>query len=689
MKGTNTMKLCYNCMHQIQDEKLHICPKCGKPLKVEHTSAKYLKPGTVLQGKFVVGNHIGAGGFGNTYIGWNQLLLRKVAIKEFYPEQYCTRAQDGVTLTVTDSNLQPRFRSGLQQFLEEARSVAALQDIKGVVEISNFFEENGTGYIVMEYLEGMDVKHILKRSGQKKDYEWCRRVILTVLHTLREIHKRGVLHRDIAPDNIFVTNEGVIKLIDFGAAKHASALANMRSEIVLKVGYAPIEQYSRKTPQGPYTDLYAVAALFYRMLTGQKPIPANERVGDKDALIPPSEMGVQIPEQAEMGIMVCLNVKPEYRLQSADDFMEVLDGKYFRPVYEPEWILPPVEEPKGAVFRKISALPVAAKAAICFGGICLIGGLLAGGIALNQGSRKNTLELSSTVADGMIRMEDFTGKKYDEVVDALKREGFENIAEPVYDYDASEEGTIIYQNISPAEEVSVDTELILTVSGGDRKMTMPDFSGQTQQYVVDYFAGKNFDVEIHEDPHDKTVKKQNAASQDEKKAGKIIIQNIYSDSVKKGTVVDQTIASGDVYNGKKEVYIQCSFGKKKDYETTMPNLKGMSKAQVKKALKKAKLSGILNILYREANGYSGSVPAGCIERQSIAAGEKLNLIKDKDRRIGLYLSKGLAPTPKPTQRPVATHAPSVPKKSKKKKNSNEELQYQSDDSGENLTHQSM
>ena len=198
--------------------------------------------------------------------------------------------------TVPDGKLKPRFRKGLQQFLEEARSVAALQDIKGVVAISNFFEEHGTGYIVMEYLEGMDVKTILKKSGDKKDYEWSRQVVLTVLHTLKDIHKRGVLHRDIAPDNIFVTNEGVIKLIDFGAARHASALANMKSEVVLKAGYAPIEQYSRSASQGPYTDLYAVAALFYRMMTGQKPLPANERL-NQDSLIPPSDMGIKIPEQ--------------------------------------------------------------------------------------------------------------------------------------------------------------------------------------------------------------------------------------------------------------------------------------------------------------------------------------------------------------------------------------------------------
>lgn len=364
------MKLCYHCMSQISNDKASTCPVCGKSLAPEEQKPRFLKPGTVLAGKFIVGYHLGSGGFGNTYIGWDQILQRKVAIKEFYPEQYCGRGQDGLTVVVTDERLISRYQRGLQQFLVEARNVAALHDVQGVVEISNFFEENGTGYIIMEYLEGMDVKTILQKSGNKKDYEWSRRVILTVLYTLKEVHKRGVLHRDIAPDNIFVTKEGIVKLIDFGAAKNVTVMDSSK-DVWLKSGYAPIEQYRNTFEQGPYTDLYAVAALFYRMLTGQKPVPAIDRL-EKDPLVPLSDMGISIPQQAEMAIMVCLNIMPEYRLQSAEEFMEALDGKFFIPVYEPTWILPK-EKPKG-IKAKIGALPVGAKVALCLLGIALIGG---------------------------------------------------------------------------------------------------------------------------------------------------------------------------------------------------------------------------------------------------------------------------------------------------------------------------
>lgn len=365
------MNRCYHCFETLRDRAADTCPYCGTPLKqMEWDSRRYLKPGTILQNKFFVGNAIGKGGFGNTYVGWNEVLQCKVAIKEYFPTNLTARGADGTTVTITSSDTQGYFRSGLNQFLEEARNVASLQDVKGVVQIYSFFEENGTGYIVMEFLEGMDVKQILRERGNRVDYEWARRVILTVLHTLREVHNRGILHRDIAPDNIFVTNEGVIKLIDFGAAKSAAAGERQRA-IVLKSGYAPIEQYTRTMEQGPYTDLYAVSALFYRMLTGVKPPSAPDRMR-LDRMESLSAKGIRIPESAEMAITMCLYLDPEYRLQTVDEFMEALDGKDFQPVYEPEWILPQEEEPPQTVMQKVRDISNAKKALVIGGIVAVI-----------------------------------------------------------------------------------------------------------------------------------------------------------------------------------------------------------------------------------------------------------------------------------------------------------------------------
>ncbi len=617
------MKLCYSCMQQIENNKLHTCPHCGEPLAVGDIPSRFLHPGTVLQGKFIVGKAIGSGGFGNTYIGWNQLLLCKVAIKEFYPAHICMRQPDSALVGVREERMLPNFQAGLRQFLEEARSVANLQDIKGVVSIYTFFEANGTGYIVMEYLEGMDVKAILKRSGDKKDYRWSRRVILTVLHTLRDIHKRGVLHRDIAPDNIFVTKEGVIKLIDFGAAKHASELANVQAEVVLKQGYAPIEQYSRSAPQGPYTDLYAVAALFYRMLTGMKPLPAIERL-EQDGLIPPSQIGVELPEQAEMAIMCCLNIQPQYRLQSADDFMEALDGANFIPVYEPKWILPPAPPERGIFFRKIAGLSVGIKVLLILLVLGLLGGSSAGIYFLTRQEKSQQV-----ASDQQILVPNCEGQTKEEAEALLNEEGLTVSDNPVYEYSSTvSEGTVMGQSVSAGTRLTGEEEIQLTVSGGTHQFTVADCSGMSRQEAEDFFRSKGVEVQVEED---------------------------YSEEQKKDALVSQTAGQGELFvigESATPVVLVYSLGKRSDYERKMPDLSGMSIGKAKKKLKDKKIT--IKVETKKDSSYS-STPKGKVSRQSPKKGATVNIREDK--KVTLYTSKGPKPTPKPTQRPVATSVP--------------------------------
>ena len=445
------MRRCYHCMHPIEQEKVQTCPHCGQSLAVQPVDSVFLRPGTILQGKYLVGYPIGSGGFGNTYIGWNQFLDRRVAIKEFYPKQIIGRTREGRNVTMVDEVSESRFQKGLADFMTEAKNLASVKDIPGVVEVQAFFEENDTGYMVMEYLEGMDVRTALKQAGGRMDYTKSREIMLSVLYTLRELHQRGMLHRDIAPDNIFLTKSGAVKLIDFGSARQAAALADPQTQILLKSGYTPLEQYSRNGKQEPYTDLYAAAATFYRMVTGQKPIPAIDRV-DKDALIPPSSMGVKLPKQAEFGIMVCLNVRPEYRLQSADDLMEALDGKDFVPTQEEEETV--IIEDKPRFIDRIRALSRSKKIGIAAGGtsvlllMVLLGVLLPGHGTSDEGMQTN----------GLLVMSDFSGltikeaqMEMDELQEEAQKRGVYLDIEvkkknTVFDPD-QKEGTIASQNI--------------------------------------------------------------------------------------------------------------------------------------------------------------------------------------------------------------------------------------------------
>ena len=242
------MRRCYHCMHPIEQEKAQTCPQCGQSLAAQPVDSVFLHPGTILQGKYLVGYPLGSGGFGNTYIGWNQFLDRRVAIKEFYPKQIIGRTREGRNVTMVDDVSESRFQKGLADFMKEAKNLASVKDIPGVVEVQAFFEENNTGYMVMEYLEGMDVRTALKQAGGRMDYGRSREIILSVLCTLRELHQRGMLHRDIAPDNIFLTKSGAVKLIDFGSARQAAALADPQTQILLKSGYTPLELRSAIVP---------------------------------------------------------------------------------------------------------------------------------------------------------------------------------------------------------------------------------------------------------------------------------------------------------------------------------------------------------------------------------------------------------------------------------------------------------
>ena len=326
------MIFCYNCMTQLSNKNINKCPHCGKPLKSQTTATDILLPGTTLQGKFIVGELLGTGGFANTYIGWNQMLACRVAIKEFFPRSMSVRGGDRKTVSVSGETAREHYKLSLRSFLEEARRLAELNDVFGIPDIYSYFEENGTGYIVMEYLEGITVKKLMKDSGGRLSYEWSRQIILSVLMILKDIHRRGILHRDIAPDNIMITSDGVVELIDFGVAKRQ--MGHMAdSVLMLKAGYSPLEQYTRNAAQGVYTDLYSVAASFYHMITGSKPPAAMERF-NLDTLKSLSSLGIQIPKQAEMAIMMCLYLNPEYRLASAEEFIMALDGENFKPVRE-------------------------------------------------------------------------------------------------------------------------------------------------------------------------------------------------------------------------------------------------------------------------------------------------------------------------------------------------------------------
>ena len=316
------MERCLGCMEICGESQ--VCPACGYEKGTPPKEIYHLKPGTVLYGKYTVGKVLGYGGFGVTYIGWDNILERKVAIKEFLPGDFSTRMPGDTIVTVYDGEATEQFVSGLERFTDEAKRLAKFNGIPGIVGIYDTFTENNTGYIVMELLEGKTVKEILREAGVLP-YEKANEIIKSVLTVLSRVHQSGIIHRDISPDNIFITKNDEIKVIDFGAARYATTTHSKSLSVILKPGYAPEEQYRSRGNQGPWSDVYAVAATYYKFLTGVTIPEAMERVAD-DKLKPPSALGAVLPLSAENAIMNALIVDAEQRTRSANDFLRDLQS---------------------------------------------------------------------------------------------------------------------------------------------------------------------------------------------------------------------------------------------------------------------------------------------------------------------------------------------------------------------------
>ena len=317
----NPERVCYGCF--AEKEPGIPCPYCGFN---ENDEQPYLALplGTILNGRYLVGKVLGIGGFGITYLGYDLTLEIKVAIKEYMPSALATRHSDHYTVALT-GRVEEDYRNGMERFLDEARILAKLQNTSNIVSVQNYFKENGTAYFVMEYIDGMSLKAYLSKNGDQISWEQAIAILQPIMEALVQIHAMNLLHRDISPDNIYITTKGESRLLDIGAARFA--LGDGKSvSVILKHGYAPEEQYSSHGNQGPWTDVYAMGATLYRCITGQLPPDSLERIHG-DTTKAPSELGVPIPPHVENAIMKALAVKTEDRFPSMEAFLSALSGR--------------------------------------------------------------------------------------------------------------------------------------------------------------------------------------------------------------------------------------------------------------------------------------------------------------------------------------------------------------------------
>lgn len=314
---------CLYCMAELSGQT---CPTCGAAVGALIDNPFYLPTGITLNNRYLIGKVIGFGGFGVVYIAFDTNLDVRVAVKEFLPKDLAGRSGDHLSLIPYAGGGGDELAYGIQKFLEEAKALAKFQDHPGIVTVYESFRANNTAYMVMQYLDGMTMKEYLKRQPEEKlPFETAIKAMLPIMDALREVHKAGFVHRDISPDNIFITRQNQVKLLDFGAARYALGEHSKSLTSILKHGYAPVEQYSSKGNQGPWTDVYAVSATIYRCITGETPPDAMERI-QEESLKPPRQLGVAIPAYGELALLKGLALRAVERFESIEQLQQALAG---------------------------------------------------------------------------------------------------------------------------------------------------------------------------------------------------------------------------------------------------------------------------------------------------------------------------------------------------------------------------
>jgi serine/threonine protein kinase len=392
------MNLCPNCCNS--DLENNICPKCGYKLGTEERSVSHLPYGVILQNRYFIGKVLGEGGFGITYLGFDTRLGLKIAVKEYYPTGFVSRESNANTHTVHSfvGSKEEVFKAGLERFLKEAKRLTKFDKSNGVVSVKDVFSENNTAYIVMEFIEGTSLSNILKTAGKVSEKSTLE-MFIPIIKTLAQMHAEGIIHRDIAPDNIMVQPDGTAKLIDFGAAIESDSNSDGKSTVALvKHGYAAEENYdNHHTRQGTWTDVYSLCASMYKTLTGTVPPDAMDRLRGT----PLPEITVPVSETVKKAIYQGMAVAAKDRIQTMTELLNKLEAKdepAHAPVSEPVIKAEvPVPAPKTETVTETVQAPAPVKKAKSRKPFIIIGSIAAAivlivGVALALSGGNNKIE---------------------------------------------------------------------------------------------------------------------------------------------------------------------------------------------------------------------------------------------------------------------------------------------------------
>ena len=320
MEGTG---YCMGCMHKLDwDGRCHYCGFDERNYKKDQQLGLHTR---LKNGEYMIGRQLGQGGFGITYIGMDTTLLQTVAIKEYFPFG-AVRRNDRNEIELYDEKYRKDYEKGLESFLCEGRILARFSNLTAVVGVKNFFHENNTAYLVMDYVEGLSVREYVKHYGVLSP-DRTLFLVQQVIADMQMIHHKQVLHRDVSADNLIITHNGSLKLIDFGATRQEFTKNQYTGTILCKQGYSAIEQYSTGRNQGPWTDIYGLCASIYFMLTGVVPDSAPDRIQNDcvRSLVQMDE--IAMPKVQKEAIMKGLAVEVEHRCHTMAELYAALYGE--------------------------------------------------------------------------------------------------------------------------------------------------------------------------------------------------------------------------------------------------------------------------------------------------------------------------------------------------------------------------
>lgn len=315
-------KLCFGCMRKT-DYVRGICQRCGYNENVP-INETFLQTGTELNNRYIVGTALSMNGEGITYIALDRSTGCRVLLREYMPLNFCSRAANSPVICVDNASL-PKYKVLMEEFSDLNRSLAQIREQVQINQVIDLFAENNTAYAVYEYIDGMRFVDFLKENAGELSWGQLSSMLPPFLTTLSILHNSGVLHRAISPETIYVTKKCELKLTDFSVAAVRTADTELDCEIFS--GYAAPEQYSASNRQGTWTDVYAVCAVLYRVLTGSMPTSAISRM-ENDNLIAPCLLNPNISRHVSDVIMKGLNLVSADRIQTITELVTQLFNEH-------------------------------------------------------------------------------------------------------------------------------------------------------------------------------------------------------------------------------------------------------------------------------------------------------------------------------------------------------------------------